>query len=149
MIKKKKLLEEEHIPEVEQSVANMPEDSKIFVEKSLEIANYLMQVLQEKNLKQKDLADRLGKSEAEVSKWLAGMHNFTLRSLSKLEAALEATVICTPRNLQKSVKVTTHIRMGSVNTVKHKGGGDFPITGKLVYMKTECETNNELVKAVV
>lgn len=100
MIKKKKLLVPEVIPEFEASVANMPDDSKIFVDKSLEIANYISQVLLDKNLKKKDLAVKLGKTEAGVSKWLAGMHNFTFRSISKMEAALDATIICTPGHTQ-------------------------------------------------
>ena len=116
MTKKKKIFEEEYIPEFEESIATIAEDSKIFVEKSLEIANYLMQLLAEKDLKQKDLADKLGKSEAEVSKWLTGMHNFTLRSLSKLEAALGATIICTPRQLtERPIKMTKEIKTGSFN----------------------------------
>lgn len=120
MINKKKVLVEEHLPEFEESIAKMPEDSKIFVDKSLEIANYISQILQEKNLKQKDLADKLGKSEAEISKWLTGMHNFTLRSLSKLEAAIGATVICTPKNIKYNVVVTNIINMRSISTTLYK-----------------------------
>lgn len=98
MIKKKKIFIAEDLPEFEASVNAMPDDSRIFVDKSLEIANYIFQVMENKNMKQKDLADALGKSEAEISKWLAGMHNYTLRSLSKLEAALGETIVCTPEN---------------------------------------------------
>lgn len=98
MIKKKKILIAEDLPEFEASVNAMPEDSRIFVDKSLEIANYIFQVMKNKNMKQKDLADAMGKSEAEISKWLAGMHNYTLRSLSKLEAALGETIVCIPEN---------------------------------------------------
>ncbi|MDN3654046.1 helix-turn-helix transcriptional regulator [Ferruginibacter paludis] len=148
MIKKKKLLAEEQVPEFESSIAGMTEESKIFVDKSLEIANYLVYLLQEKGLKQKELADRLGKSEAEVSKWLAGMHNFTLRSLSKLEAALGATIICTPKHLQKSVQVTTIIKMGSVSSKVYKPYNTSPAYCKLVYMKVK-ENNNESLKEVV
>lgn len=93
---KKKVLKAEFIPEFETSINEMPEDAKIFVDKSLEIAHYIFQLMEQKGMKQKDLADKLGKSEAEVSKWLAGMHNYTLRSIAKLEVALEAAIICTP-----------------------------------------------------
>ena len=50
------------------------------------MANYVECLLSDKGLKQKDLADKMGKSEAEVSKWLSGTHNFTLRSIAKIEA---------------------------------------------------------------
>ena len=96
MIKKKRVIEVEELPEFAASIAAMPEDNKIFVDKSLEIAEYIFRLMEQKGMKQKDLADKMGKTEAEVSKWLAGMHNYTLRSLSKIEAALGSTVICTP-----------------------------------------------------
>lgn len=97
MIKKRKKLAAEEMPEFDAGIENMPEDSKIFVDKSLEIAEYIFRLMEVKGMKQKDLADKMGKSEAEVSKLLAGMHNYTLRSIAKIEAALGVTVICTPK----------------------------------------------------
>lgn len=102
MIKKKKMLKAEVMPEFRASIEAMPEDSKIFVDKSLEIAHYIFQLMEHKGMKQKDLALKIGKSEAEMSKMLAGMQNLTLRSLAKLEAALQATIICTPKNMNIS-----------------------------------------------
>lgn len=96
MKKNKKILVPETMPEFDTGIENMPEDSKIFVDKSLEIADYIYRVMEQKGMKQKDLAEKMGKSEAEVSKLLAGMHNYTLRSIAKIEAALGCTIICTP-----------------------------------------------------
>lgn len=95
---KKKLLPEEFMPEFDAGITDMKEDSKIFVDKSLEIADYIFRIMEQRGLKQKDLAERMGKTEAEISKFLGGMHNYTLRSISKIEAALGMTVICTPLN---------------------------------------------------
>jgi transcriptional regulator with XRE-family HTH domain len=97
MIKKKKMLIAEALPEFEASIEAMPEDSRIFVDKSMEIADYIFRIMEVKGMKQKDLATALGKTEAEISKWLAGMHNYTLRSLAKMEAALGETIICTAK----------------------------------------------------
>lgn len=99
---KKKVLKAEVIPEFEESIASMPEDSKIFVDKSLEIADFIFWIMEQKGMKQKDLADKMGKTEAEISKFLAGMHNYTLRSIAKIESALGATVISTPRTIRVS-----------------------------------------------
>lgn len=95
MTKKKKILIAEEMPEFQKSIENLPEENKIFVDRSLEIANYIFQLMGDKNMRQKDLAEKLGKTEAEISKWLAGMHNYTLRSLAKLEAALGEPIVCT------------------------------------------------------
>lgn len=102
---KKKITRVEVIPEFEESIDAMPADSKIFVDKSLEIADYIFLLMEHRGMKQKDLADKMGKSEAEISKLLAGMHNYTLRSIAKIEAALGSTVICTPRTIRVSFPV--------------------------------------------
>ncbi len=96
MIKKKKILVAEEMPEFDARIENMPVESKIFVDKSLEIANFIFEIMEQKGLKQKDLASKMGKTEAEISKLLGGMHNYTLRSIAKIEAALEVTIIFTP-----------------------------------------------------
>jgi transcriptional regulator with XRE-family HTH domain len=96
MLRRKKVLREEVMPEFDAGIEATPEDSKIFVDKSLEIAEYIFRLMEEKGMKQRDLAAKMGKSEAEVSKLLGGMHNYTLRSIAKLEAALGATIISTP-----------------------------------------------------
>lgn len=102
MIKKKKILVAEEMPEFDVRIENMPVESKIFVDKSLEIANFIFEIMEQKGLKQKDLAAKMGKTEAEISKLLSGMHNYTLRSIAKVEAALEVTIIYTPMSTKIS-----------------------------------------------
>ena len=46
-----------------------------------------------KRMKQKDLALKLGRSEAEISKWMRGTHNFTIDTLVSTEDALEAPIV--------------------------------------------------------
>jgi hypothetical protein len=42
----------------------------------------------------------LGETENEIGKWLAGMHNFTLQTLSKIEVVLGENVIIMPVELK-------------------------------------------------
>lgn len=60
---------------------------------SFRIVDRIHDILEEKGLKQKDLALRLGKSEAEISKWMRGTHNFTIDTLISIEDALEAPIL--------------------------------------------------------
>lgn len=60
---------------------------------SFRIADRIHEILEEQGLKQKDLADRLGKSEAEISKWMRGTHNFTIDTLISIETVLNATIL--------------------------------------------------------
>ena len=50
-------------------------------------------LLKEKNMSQRDLARKLGKNEAVVSRWITGFPNFTLRTLSQISAALGEPLI--------------------------------------------------------
>lgn len=60
---------------------------------SFRIVDRIHDILEEKGLKQKDLALKLGKSEAEISKWMRGTHNFTIDTLVSIEDALGTPVV--------------------------------------------------------
>ncbi len=60
---------------------------------SFQIVDRIHEILEERNLRQKDLALMLGKSEAEISKWMRGTHNFTIDTVVAIEEALQAPVL--------------------------------------------------------
>ena len=60
---------------------------------SFQIVDRIHEILVARGLRQKDLALRLGKSEAEISKWMRGTHNFTIDTLVSIEAALDAPIL--------------------------------------------------------
>jgi transcriptional regulator with XRE-family HTH domain len=108
---------------VERLRAKIQPDNRVFVRKNLEISDQISDLLDEKGWTQKDLAQRLGKSESEVSKLLSGLHNLTLRSLAKIEAVLESEVIVTPKVAYKKytsieyVKLTMYVPMPSTGAL--------------------------------
>ena len=55
-------------------------------------------MLAQEGYTQKDLADKLQKRPSEISKWLNGDHNFTLRSIAKLEAELGEVLLEVPKS---------------------------------------------------
>jgi len=68
-------------------------EAREFVAMSFRIVDRIHDILKEKGLKQKDMASLLGKSEAEISKWMRGTHNFTIGTLVAIEAALDAPIL--------------------------------------------------------
>jgi len=80
---------------------SVPEDVKQYVRLSMDIASQINLILAQENLSQKELANRLGKKESEISKWLSGNHNFTLKSLSKIEAVLGQQILFTREEIAK------------------------------------------------
>jgi len=63
------------------------------VDMQVMIANRIYDLLEQKGMSQKDLAQRLGKTETEVSRWLCGTHNLTMATLAKIAVALEDDII--------------------------------------------------------
>ena len=120
-------------------LAETPEETKIFARLYADIVVRVQQLLKEKGFSQKDLADKLEKRPSEINKWLVGEHNFTLRSLAKLEAELGDTIINVPH--RKAVSVTegnktyiTVYKNSHINT-------DVEYTNHWKKMKTKSKTN--------
>lgn len=63
------------------------------VDLSFQIVDRIHEILKAKGMKQKDLAAALGKSEAEISKWMRGTHNFTIDTLISIEQAIGAPIL--------------------------------------------------------
>ena len=71
-----------------------PEIDK-FIEKNLAIAVKVNAELRKRNWSQAKFADEIGKKPSEVSRWLTGTHNLTLKSIVKMEMALGIVLIYT------------------------------------------------------
>jgi transcriptional regulator with XRE-family HTH domain len=69
-----------------------PEIDK-FIEKNLAITEKVRLAMELKGWKSQDLAKEMGKKPSEVSKWLTGMQNLTLKSIIKMELALGVELI--------------------------------------------------------
>ena len=71
----------------------MNPETRELVALSFRIVDRIHDIQEEKGLNQKDLAIKLGKSEAEISKWMRGTHNFTIDTLVSIEDALDAHIV--------------------------------------------------------
>lgn len=72
--------------------ARVKPETRRYVRINMAIASRVTNLLKSKGWTQKDLAKATGKSESEISKWLSGMHNLTLKSIALLETALGADI---------------------------------------------------------
>ena len=64
-----------------------PEIAKL-VERNLAIANRVLTILKEKGIKKSQFAEMLDKKPSEITKWLSGSHNLTMKSIVKMEVTL-------------------------------------------------------------
>lgn len=77
-------LDEHGDPEIEQ-----------FIEKNLAITEKVYKALEAKGWSKSYFAEAMGKNPSEVSKWLSGMHNLTMKSIIKMERVLGIDLIHT------------------------------------------------------
>lgn len=77
----------------QQMVANVPKDVMTEVDLSFDIASEIDALMQERGLSKKQFADALGKKPSEVTKWLSGQHNFTIRTIAMLSSFFGKPII--------------------------------------------------------
>ncbi len=122
-------------------------ENKAFVRKNLEISNQIQAILDEKGWSQKDFAQKLGKHESEVSKWLSGLHNLTLESIAKMEAVLESDIITTPLQACSKYKSVHYIPFtvdALVNQMPEKD--ELYEFNKIVWSSSSKRTGNQTQK---
>jgi len=91
-------------------------ETRIYVRKNLDVAARVNELLKQKGWTQKDLAKSLGKTESEVSRWLSGFHNITLKSIAKMEGVLEDDIIVTADKTQPAATRVHYVTLRTVFT---------------------------------
>ncbi|MCK9220980.1 MAG: helix-turn-helix domain-containing protein [Bacteroidales bacterium] len=77
-------------------LSKTPEETKIFARLYSDLIMHINRIIKEKGYSQKSLADKMEKSPSEIHKWLSAEHNFTLRSIAKLQAELGEELLIVP-----------------------------------------------------
>lgn len=78
---------------IEERRRHVSMETRRSVDLSFQIVDRIHEILLAKGLKQRDLALMLGKSEAEISRWMRGTHNFTIDTLISIEQALGSPIL--------------------------------------------------------
>ncbi len=77
----------------DQKVEAVSKEIMTEVQLSADIIARIDEILKEKDMTQRDLARKLGKSDAVVSRWTTGFPNLTLRSIAEISCALGVPLI--------------------------------------------------------
>lgn len=127
---------------VDRLLKNTPKDVEIFVDWYADLVVRINQLLHENNINKKELAEKMDKKPSEISKWLSGEHNFTLRSLAKLSSELGEPLMEVPKKKTQTefvedgyiCRVHTFVSYSKLNTVTNT---------KAWQVAEETETYNE------
>jgi transcriptional regulator with XRE-family HTH domain len=74
-----------------------PKDLRLMLKMQAQISLRVKELMREAGMSQKELAQKMEKTPAELNKWLRPGHNMTLRSISKLELALGKIILEVPK----------------------------------------------------
>ncbi|MEH1007467.1 helix-turn-helix transcriptional regulator [Winogradskyella sp. ECml5-4] len=85
-----------------------PEIARL-VEKNLALSEKINSILNERDIKKGEFAKMLDKSPSEVSKWLSGTHNLTMKSINKMEFVLGIDLISI-----EPIKEIEYVYLGSI-----------------------------------
>lgn len=78
------------------ALERIPDDVRKQVNLSMSISDRIAGILKDKGMTQRDFAKGIGRSEAEVSRWLGGTHNFTMSTIAKISAYLGEDIVTVP-----------------------------------------------------
>lgn len=82
-----------------------------FIDKNLAIVDKVRKYLKTEGISGQKFAEIMGKKPSEVSKWLSGNHNLTLKSIVKMECALGIELIHT-----EPVKEYEYVHLGVIKS---------------------------------
>ena len=69
---------------IDEFLKSKPPYLKYFVKHSMELAFSILSTLKDRKMSQAELADLMNKEESQISKWLSGTHNFTIKTLTAI-----------------------------------------------------------------
>ena len=122
---------------------NTPKEVDIFVDWYGDLVVRINQLLREQNISKKELAEKMDKQPSEITKWLSGEHNFTLRSLAKLSAELGEPLLEVPRRKAQTGFAEDSFICRVHSFVSYRRPDTNPI-GKVWQIAQETEPYNEL-----
>lgn len=76
---------------------SVPSDISEEVKLSADVISRIDYVLKTKGISQRELARRMGRSEAVISRWTTGFPNLTLKTISELSTALGEPLVVVPQ----------------------------------------------------
>ncbi|MDE7074561.1 MAG: helix-turn-helix transcriptional regulator [Odoribacter sp.] len=82
----------------QQMSAAVPANIKQEGELKFAISNRIYELMTKRGLSKMEFAKALGKRPNEITKWLSGQHNFTIRTISLLSTFFHETLIKVDKN---------------------------------------------------
>ena len=106
----------------EKAISRITAEERALMVKSIEIISQIHDILNEKGITQKRLAEMLNLSQASISKFLSPGGNLELNTIIRLELILNEMILCTPN---KAIELAKRKDDQLVLERRNKGNGPF------------------------
>jgi ribosome-binding protein aMBF1 (putative translation factor) len=73
-------------------LAEITPEQQARTDRKMRIACIIDNVMKAKGLNKKQFADKVGRKPSEITKWLSGTHDFTVKAISDIERVLGITI---------------------------------------------------------
>lgn len=98
------------------------------VERNLAIANRVLTILEERSVNKSGFAEMLGKKPSEITKWLSGSHNLTMKSIVKMEIALGVDLINVVQDEDNNSPKKEYVYLGMIKGSMEEAINDYQET---------------------
>lgn len=92
-------------------LAQITPEEQARTDRKMRIASIIADALAAKGMAKKQFAQKVGRKPSEITKWLSGMHNFTLDTLIDIEQVLNIKLITDKRKTQAQSHVLEDVRV--------------------------------------
>lgn len=101
-------------------LSKTPKRVENFVDTSFDIVDEIDLNLNKKGKSRSDLAKMLDKNESEISKIMSGLHNLTIKTISKISTALDEKIITTPSKEKAKYEAEINSLLREIEELKLK-----------------------------
>lgn len=125
----------------------LPEHEGIFRLMAGGIVNVIEHQLKTNNISRAELAEKLRINESQLCVWLSGEHNFTLKSLARIQAALGTPVILTGNALFNYYRLKEQVasnRSAAALTPSFKGHVSYPQSERNIWLTLDLSSKKKL-----
>ena len=84
--------------EYDRIVASIPDEVNAEVDLEMELSDHINNLMNARGLSKAEFARAIGKRPCEITKWLSGQHNFTIKKLAMLSPFFGESLIMVNKN---------------------------------------------------
>lgn len=98
----------------------IPQHERVESDIAFRVAQRVDFLMRKNNISQSDLARGLDKDHAQISRWMSGMHNFSLRTLAELEIFFKEEILVSPTAIEEVAEYTQYVAEQAANNKRVK-----------------------------